>query len=98
MADDAHFMARAIRLAEKGLYTTDPNPRVGCILVKNDRVVGEGFHLIHENGISAISSIMNKPMDIQTAIDNSSELLLQASDQLLKAIKIGIKLENKKGS
>jgi|TARA_B100002003_G_scaffold251940_1_gene299159 diaminohydroxyphosphoribosylaminopyrimidine deaminase/5-amino-6-(5-phosphoribosylamino)uracil reductase len=45
MVDDAHFMARAIRLAEKGLYTSDPNPRVGCILVKDDCVVGEGFHL-----------------------------------------------------
>ena len=45
MADDAYFMARAMRLAEKGLYTTDPNPRVGCILVKGDRIVGTGYHL-----------------------------------------------------
>jgi diaminohydroxyphosphoribosylaminopyrimidine deaminase/5-amino-6-(5-phosphoribosylamino)uracil reductase len=37
-------MARALRLAERGLYTTDPNPRVGCVLVKEDRVVGEGWH------------------------------------------------------
>ena len=45
MKDDAYFMAAAIRLAEKGLYTCDPNPRVGCILVKNDCVVGTGYHL-----------------------------------------------------
>ena len=38
-------MARAIRLAKRGLYTTDPNPRVGCVLVKDGVVVGEGFHL-----------------------------------------------------
>ncbi|MGD8207486.1 MAG: bifunctional diaminohydroxyphosphoribosylaminopyrimidine deaminase/5-amino-6-(5-phosphoribosylamino)uracil reductase RibD, partial [Thiohalocapsa sp.] len=37
-------MARAIRLARLGLYTTDPNPRVGCVLVRDGLVVGEGFH------------------------------------------------------
>jgi diaminohydroxyphosphoribosylaminopyrimidine deaminase/5-amino-6-(5-phosphoribosylamino)uracil reductase len=41
---DASFMARALTLARKGLYTTDPNPRVGCVLVNNGRIVGEGFH------------------------------------------------------
>jgi diaminohydroxyphosphoribosylaminopyrimidine deaminase/5-amino-6-(5-phosphoribosylamino)uracil reductase len=37
-------MARALRLAARGLYTTDPNPRVGCVLVRDDRIVGEGWH------------------------------------------------------
>ncbi|MBA1145993.1 bifunctional diaminohydroxyphosphoribosylaminopyrimidine deaminase/5-amino-6-(5-phosphoribosylamino)uracil reductase RibD [Ectothiorhodospiraceae bacterium WFHF3C12] len=37
-------MARALRLAERGLATTDPNPRVGCVLVRDERVVGEGWH------------------------------------------------------
>ena len=37
-------MAQALRLAERGLYTTTPNPRVGCVLVSNGRVVGEGWH------------------------------------------------------
>ena len=37
-------MARALELAERGLYTTDPNPRVGCVLVRDGRVVGEGWH------------------------------------------------------
>jgi diaminohydroxyphosphoribosylaminopyrimidine deaminase / 5-amino-6-(5-phosphoribosylamino)uracil reductase len=41
---DAFFMARAIHLARKGLYTTDPNPRVGCVLVKDGRIIGEGWH------------------------------------------------------
>lgn len=40
------YMQRAIRLARRGLYTTDPNPRVGCVLVKNGEVVGEGWHKI----------------------------------------------------
>ncbi|MBI2381607.1 MAG: bifunctional diaminohydroxyphosphoribosylaminopyrimidine deaminase/5-amino-6-(5-phosphoribosylamino)uracil reductase RibD [Gammaproteobacteria bacterium] len=43
-ADDHRHMARALRLAERGLYTTDPNPRVGCVLVKDGAVVGEGWH------------------------------------------------------
>ncbi len=42
-ADHAH-MAQALRLAERGLYTTTPNPRVGCVLVNEDAVVGEGWH------------------------------------------------------
>ena len=41
---DRLFMARAIRLASQGLYTTDPNPRVGCVIVKAGQVVGEGWH------------------------------------------------------
>lgn len=41
---DWMWMARALRLAERGIYTTMPNPAVGCVLVKDGRVVGEGFH------------------------------------------------------
>jgi diaminohydroxyphosphoribosylaminopyrimidine deaminase / 5-amino-6-(5-phosphoribosylamino)uracil reductase len=42
--DDAACMARALRLAERGLLTAAPNPRVGCVLVREGRVVGEGWH------------------------------------------------------
>ncbi|MEA2120533.1 bifunctional diaminohydroxyphosphoribosylaminopyrimidine deaminase/5-amino-6-(5-phosphoribosylamino)uracil reductase RibD [Halovibrio sp. HP20-50] len=41
---DHRYMARALQLAEKGLYTTDPNPRVGCVIVRDEQVVGEGYH------------------------------------------------------
>ena len=37
-------MARALQLAQHGLYTTDPNPRVGCVLVKDGKILGEGWH------------------------------------------------------
>jgi diaminohydroxyphosphoribosylaminopyrimidine deaminase/5-amino-6-(5-phosphoribosylamino)uracil reductase len=37
-------MSRALQLARRGLYTTHPNPRVGCILVKDGQVIGEGWH------------------------------------------------------
>jgi diaminohydroxyphosphoribosylaminopyrimidine deaminase/5-amino-6-(5-phosphoribosylamino)uracil reductase len=43
-AQDHAFMAHALRLAEKGLNTTTPNPRVGCVLVKDGQIVGEGWH------------------------------------------------------
>jgi diaminohydroxyphosphoribosylaminopyrimidine deaminase / 5-amino-6-(5-phosphoribosylamino)uracil reductase len=42
--DDYRHMAQAIRLARQGLYSTDPNPRVGCVLVKAGRIVGMGWH------------------------------------------------------
>jgi diaminohydroxyphosphoribosylaminopyrimidine deaminase/5-amino-6-(5-phosphoribosylamino)uracil reductase len=42
-ADRAH-MARALALAARGLYTTTPNPRVGCVIVRDGTVLGEGFH------------------------------------------------------
>ena len=41
--DHAH-MAHALRLAERGLYTTQPNPRVGCVIAHGAEVVGSGFH------------------------------------------------------
>lgn len=44
-ADDHRFMAHALRLAEQGLYTTMPNPRVGCVIVKDNKIIGEGAHL-----------------------------------------------------
>ncbi|WP_213293417.1 bifunctional diaminohydroxyphosphoribosylaminopyrimidine deaminase/5-amino-6-(5-phosphoribosylamino)uracil reductase RibD [Paraburkholderia sacchari] len=40
---DFTYMERALALAVRGLYTTDPNPRVGCVLVKDGVVIGEGF-------------------------------------------------------
>ncbi len=43
-AFDHEMMARALRLARRGLYTTQPNPRVGCVIVRDGEIVGEGFH------------------------------------------------------
>ena len=45
-AADRQFMARALQLAEQGLYSTDPNPRVGCVLVRDGVIVGEGWHQV----------------------------------------------------
>ncbi len=43
-AVDHGMMARALQLAERGLWTTTPNPRVGCVLVRDGEIVGEGWH------------------------------------------------------
>ncbi|MEQ1772700.1 MAG: bifunctional diaminohydroxyphosphoribosylaminopyrimidine deaminase/5-amino-6-(5-phosphoribosylamino)uracil reductase RibD [Burkholderiales bacterium] len=43
-AEDHHYMTRALELARRGLYTTTPNPRVGCVLVRDGALVGEGWH------------------------------------------------------
>jgi len=42
---DAAYMARALELARKGVYSTHPNPRVGCVIVKDGAIVGEGWHV-----------------------------------------------------
>jgi diaminohydroxyphosphoribosylaminopyrimidine deaminase/5-amino-6-(5-phosphoribosylamino)uracil reductase len=41
---DLHYMQRALELAARGLYTTTPNPRVGCVIVRDGMIVGAGFH------------------------------------------------------
>lgn len=44
MSDQA-YMARALELARQGLFSTDPNPRVGCVIVRDGQIVGEGWHM-----------------------------------------------------
>src|SRR3989449_8079912 len=41
---DHAMMGRALSLAENGLYTATPNPRVGCVITRNEEIVGEGWH------------------------------------------------------
>ena len=43
-AQHAAYMARALSLAKRGIYTTHPNPRVGCVIVKDNQIIGEGWH------------------------------------------------------
>lgn len=42
--EDHAYMARALQLAARGLYSTSPNPRVGCVIVKDGKIIGEGWH------------------------------------------------------
>ncbi len=51
------FMARAIRLAQRGRWTTSPNPRVGCVLVNQGRIVGEGYHVQAGQGHAEVNAL-----------------------------------------
>lgn len=54
---DYDFMARALRLAERGLYTTMPNPRVGCVLVRNGQIIAEGWHVRAGEGHAEVNAL-----------------------------------------
>ncbi|MFU8788265.1 MAG: bifunctional diaminohydroxyphosphoribosylaminopyrimidine deaminase/5-amino-6-(5-phosphoribosylamino)uracil reductase RibD [Methylobacter sp.] len=58
---DTFYMARALYLARKGRYTTDPNPRVGCVLVKNDIIIGEGWHVKAGCAHAEVEALKNTP-------------------------------------
>jgi len=50
-------MARAIQLADQGRYTTQPNPRVGCVIVRDGEMVGEGFHVRAGEGHAEVNAL-----------------------------------------
>ncbi len=54
---DEFYMARALQLAERGLYTTEPNPRVGCVLVRDGEIIGRGYHLRAGEGHAEVNAI-----------------------------------------
>lgn len=54
---DRQYMARAIQLARRGRYTTQPNPRVGCVLVREGDIVGEGFHFRAGEGHAEVNAL-----------------------------------------
>ncbi len=44
-ADDYRYMSQALKLAQQGLYSTSPNPRVGCVIVHQQQIIGQGAHI-----------------------------------------------------
>ncbi|MBT5923858.1 MAG: bifunctional diaminohydroxyphosphoribosylaminopyrimidine deaminase/5-amino-6-(5-phosphoribosylamino)uracil reductase RibD [Cellvibrionales bacterium] len=54
---DSQFMVEAIQLARRGLYTATPNPCVGCVLVKDEKVVGRGWHVRAGDGHAEVNAI-----------------------------------------
>ena len=68
MTDHEKYMFRAIELAKLGSGYVSPNPMVGCVLVKNDKIIGEGFHEKYGG-----------PHAEEMAIKNSFELPLDSS-------------------
>lgn len=66
-ADDHRFMARALRLAARGLNTASPNPRVGCVIVRDGRIIGEGWHESAGKPHAEINALNNAPGSIRDA-------------------------------
>ena len=63
---DEHYMRRAIELAARGMFTTRANPRVGCVLVRDDVVIGEGYHVRPGEGhaeVNALASVNGTPSE-----------------------------------
>ena len=61
-------MSRALQLAKRGIYTTDPNPRVGCVIVKNNQIIGEGWHEYAGNAHAEINALNSAGKDVNDAI------------------------------
>lgn len=55
--DDRYFMSRAIELARNGIGTTKTNPLVGCVIVKNGKIIGEGFHKTFGSNHAEVNAI-----------------------------------------
>lgn len=65
----AHFMQRAIELAQLGLGSTSPNPLVGCVIVRDDRIIGEGYHREYGKAhaeVNAVNSVAD-PQELKGA-------------------------------
>lgn len=64
---DCEYMARSLRLARRGFYTAHPNPRVGCVLVKNGSIVGEGWHRKTGEAHAEVNALANAGGDVSGA-------------------------------
>lgn len=64
---DEFYMARALQLAERGLYTSEPNPRVGCVLVRDGKIIGEGWHQRAGEGHAEIEALADVDGSVQGA-------------------------------
>ena len=63
MRQDELFMQRALELAALGMGNVSPNPLVGCVIVLNDRIIGEGWHQKYGEAnaeVNAVASVENK--------------------------------------
>src|SRR6056297_34840 len=68
---DEYYMDLAIELAKKGKYHVSPNPLVGCVIVKDDKIIGQGYH--REYGgfhaeVNAIEDAQNNGYDVKDSI------------------------------
>ncbi|MGJ8690960.1 MAG: bifunctional diaminohydroxyphosphoribosylaminopyrimidine deaminase/5-amino-6-(5-phosphoribosylamino)uracil reductase RibD [Thalassotalea sp.] len=74
---DHQWMARAIKLAQQGHFTTTPNPRVGCVLVKNGEIIAEGFHQKAGEGHAEVNAINNAKINNTDTIGATAYVTLE---------------------
>ena len=66
-AADSSCMSHALELAEKGRFTTHPNPRVGCVITRNDKVLGTGWHRKAGGPHAEINALNDASCDVRGA-------------------------------
>jgi diaminohydroxyphosphoribosylaminopyrimidine deaminase/5-amino-6-(5-phosphoribosylamino)uracil reductase len=64
---DHTYMSRALELAAKGKGTVDPNPMVGCVIVKDGRIIGEGYHTKFGEAHAEVNAIRNSTESVEGA-------------------------------
>lgn len=64
---DREYMAEALQLARRGLYTTAPNPRVGCVLVRDGKIIGRGWHVRAGEGHAEVNALADACQDARGA-------------------------------
>jgi diaminohydroxyphosphoribosylaminopyrimidine deaminase / 5-amino-6-(5-phosphoribosylamino)uracil reductase len=61
------YMRRALKLAEKGIGYTNPNPLVGAVIVKNTEIIGEGYHMKYGGNHAEVNAFLNATQDVENA-------------------------------
>ncbi len=64
LANNEYWMSQALQLARKGLYSTAPNPRVGCVIVKDNTLLAEGWHEYAGGPHAEINAINNADIEL----------------------------------
>lgn len=65
--NDHAYMAEALRHARKGLYTTRANPRVGCVIVKQNTIIGTGYHAYQGQSHAEVVALKNASASVEKA-------------------------------
>lgn len=71
MSKDQLYMLRALELARNGLGKVSPNPMVGCVIVHNDKIIGEGWHQLYGEAhaeVNAINAVENKSILTESTV------------------------------
>ncbi len=75
--NDHTFMAEALRLARKGLFTVRVNPRVGCVLVKQGRVIGRGYHARHGYNHAEVNALNDASRNAENVEGTTAYITLE---------------------